>query len=61
MSTDDNVFHQHLDQCQQCREQPFNLCPIGARLLTEAATSELANEQYWFRLKMGLVFKPESD
>lgn len=26
-------FHAHLDQCAQCREQPFNLCDAGARLL----------------------------
>lgn len=25
----ENVFHDHLDVCQQCREQPFNLCTIG--------------------------------
>lgn len=26
-------FHDHLDGCEQCREQPFNLCPTGDRLI----------------------------
>ena len=26
-------FHQHLDNCDQCRRQPFDLCPDGDRLL----------------------------
>lgn len=34
-----NVFHDHLDQCQRCRTQPFNLCPDGDRLLRTAATN----------------------
>ena len=29
-------FHAHLDECKQCRENPFGLCKIGAQLLTEA-------------------------
>lgn len=28
-----NLFHDHLDECAQCREQPMNLCPMGAALL----------------------------
>jgi hypothetical protein len=31
-------FHAHLDECKRCREQPFNLCPIGLRRLK--ATSQ---------------------
>ena len=31
-------FHAHLDVCAQCRNQCFNLCPTGAKLLKEAAT-----------------------
>ena len=31
-------FHKHLDVCSQCRNHPFGLCPIGAKLLKEAAT-----------------------
>ena len=27
-------FHAHLDECETCREHPFDLCPIGHRLLT---------------------------
>ena len=27
------AFHDHLDVCQRCRKQPFNLCPIGAARL----------------------------
>lgn len=26
-------FHDHLDTCAQCREHPFALCGVGARLL----------------------------
>ena len=27
-------YHAHLDKCAQCRNHPFNLCPVGAKLLT---------------------------
>lgn len=30
-------FHAHLDECKQCREQPFDLCPTGAELLEKTA------------------------
>jgi hypothetical protein len=30
-------FHAHLDACKRCREQPFNLCATGEKLLKEAA------------------------
>lgn len=33
---DDNVFHQHLDKCERCRNQPFNLCPVGDIMLRKA-------------------------
>ena len=26
-------FHSHLDECKQCRDHPFALCPIGRVLL----------------------------
>jgi len=26
-------WHQHLDECAQCREQPFDLCPAGVEVL----------------------------
>jgi len=37
-----NKFHAHLDECRRCAEQPFNLCPVGARLLGAAATGTVA-------------------
>jgi len=30
-------FHQHLDRCARCAQQPFNLCPVGALLLQRGA------------------------
>lgn len=30
-----DAFHAHLDECEQCREEPFNLCPMGAELIVE--------------------------
>lgn len=30
-------FHDHLDACTQCRENPFALCTTGAALLKESA------------------------
>jgi len=34
--TDD--YHEHLDECEQCREHPFNQCPTGNELLRKAGT-----------------------
>ena len=34
MSIDPEMFHNHLDKCARCRNQPFNLCPVGHALLT---------------------------
>lgn len=34
MSIDPEMFHDHLDKCARCRNQPFNLCPVGHALLT---------------------------
>jgi hypothetical protein len=34
---DPNKFHDHLDVCSQCRNQPLNLCPIGFAFLKEEA------------------------
>jgi hypothetical protein len=31
-----NAFHQHLDACRQCRNNPLDLCTIGASLLRAA-------------------------
>lgn len=33
-----NRFHEHLDCCEQCRNHPFALCFVGARLLHNAGT-----------------------
>lgn len=33
---DENIFHQHLDICEQCRKQPFNLCTAGHLALIKA-------------------------
>lgn len=33
-----SAFNDHLDACPQCRENPFDLCPTGGRLLVAAAT-----------------------
>jgi hypothetical protein len=30
-------FHQHLDRCAQCRNNPHNLCAVGALILTASA------------------------
>ena len=33
-----DAFHAHLDECEQCREHPFDLCPLGGPLLESAAS-----------------------
>jgi hypothetical protein len=37
---DIDAFHKHLDQCQQCENNPFDLCLVGAGLLAKAATCQ---------------------
>ena len=32
-------FHAHLDECEQCRNRPFDLCQLGYSLLVRAALS----------------------
>ena len=39
----DNAFHAHLDRCKRCRERPFDLCPAGAILLAQEATTQAEN------------------
>jgi hypothetical protein len=34
-----DAFHNHLDACAQCRDQPFNLCANGAALLAAVGPS----------------------
>lgn len=36
------AFHDHLDRCDRCCSEPFNLCPEGARLLRAAGLQEAA-------------------
>ncbi len=31
-----NKFHEHLNVCKRCREQPFNLCKVGSLILRAA-------------------------
>ena len=33
-----NKFHDHLDTCKQCRENPFGLCIVGEELLKAEVT-----------------------
>ena len=30
---DIEIFHKHLDNCVQCRNQPFNLCRTGQDII----------------------------
>lgn len=32
------AYHAHLDSCRRCAERPWDLCPVGARVLWESAT-----------------------
>ena len=32
-----DAFHDHLDACKQCADNPFALCPVGAQLIEKAA------------------------
>lgn len=32
-------FHNHLDRCQQCRDNPFNLCGVGYFILRQVAAT----------------------
>jgi primosomal protein N' len=42
-----NQFHEHLDACKRCREQPFNLCPAGAQALRKAVDAAMPTAK-WF-------------
>lgn len=33
------AFHAHLDVCEQCRNNPFALCPTGLKLLETGTMS----------------------
>lgn len=34
------AFHEHLDNCERCRNRPMELCPQGAMLLTNTVREE---------------------
>ena len=38
-----NPFHDHLDECVQCKSNPFDLCPVGVEA-AEAIKKRLFNE-----------------
>lgn len=48
---DPKVFHDHLDVCKQCRNQPFNLCPVGHSKIKEATMVVVRNEEMVFPTK----------
>ena len=37
-----NAYHTHIDKCQRCANQPFNLCDEGSRLLEAEAIGAVA-------------------
>ena len=38
-----NPFHVHLDQCEQCEKNPFDLCHTGAFLIKVASSEKQMN------------------
>jgi hypothetical protein len=40
-----NKFHDHLNKCVQCENHPFDLCPIGQKLLLSIQENEAEDEQ----------------
>jgi hypothetical protein len=36
-------FHAHLDECEQCRNHPFELCSKGAQLLVQTSEESLVD------------------
>lgn len=48
MTAPKNVFHDHLDHCAQCRENPFDLCVVGQiRLRQQVDAEAIENEATW--------------
>jgi hypothetical protein len=41
-----NPFHNHLDECKQCRDNPWGLCVEGAKLLKDTAEASAAGAKY---------------
>jgi hypothetical protein len=47
-------FHDHLDECPQCMNNPFDLCKKGSELLKKTMNKDLKpkfqkliNENFW--------------
>lgn len=41
------TFHDHLDVCKQCRENPLGLCGVGRQLLEEAVNEQPEEDVTW--------------
>lgn len=41
-----DIFHSHLNICDQCREHPFDLCTVGGPLLVKAAGTAKVVDAY---------------
>jgi hypothetical protein len=50
-------FHQHLDRCAQCRNNPHDLCAVGALILTASASAGMIAAEH--RLQRTLCQRPE--
>ena len=37
------AFHEHIDKCSVCEQDPFNLCPEGERLIK--ATLDVSDKE----------------
>lgn len=42
------TFHDHLEQCSRCANEPFNLCEVGAGLLVQEAHALLGGQRSVF-------------
>ncbi len=31
-----DIFHAHLNVCPQCEKHPFDLCPVGKKILDDS-------------------------
>ncbi len=45
-----NLFHDHLDRCERCKNNPMDLCPTGALFLQH----EGSNAQRRIAASMGI-------
>ena len=42
----ENEFHDHLDECRQCRDNPWNLCQAGADKLKRVALGDTLHDVF---------------